>query len=121
MKYLFMFLFLSWAFNSFTQDSTSLIIGNLEIMTQDLGKLNFAEAQKACADLGDGWRLPKKDEFDVLCSNKDKIGGFTTSWYWTSSEFNREAAWIRYVENCDEMLNQKRVSFNVRPVRTNKP
>ena len=56
-----MFLLLSWAFNSFTQDSTSIIIGNLEIMTQDLGKLNFAEAQKACADLGDGWRLPKKE------------------------------------------------------------
>ena len=55
-------------------------------MTQDLGKLNFAEAQKACADLGF-----KKDEFKILCSNKDKIG-FTTSWYWTSSEFNREAA-----------------------------
>ena len=90
MKYLFVFLFLSWTFNSFTQDSTSIIIGNLEIMTQDLGKLNFAEAQKACADLGDGWRLPKKDEFNVLCSNKVQDWWFYNSWYWTSSEFNRE-------------------------------
>ena len=104
--------------NSIGQDTTSIIIGDLEVMPQDLGKMNFEEAQKACGELGDGWRLPTKKEFNVLCENKGKIGGFEISWYWSSTELNGQAAWVLYTENCDEMLNQKRNAFNVRPIRT---
>ena len=35
-------------------------VGNLEVMTEDLGEMNWEDAMKACADLGDGWRLPTK-------------------------------------------------------------
>ena len=120
MKYLFVFLILSFSIHSFGQDTTTILIDELEIMTEDLGKLNFAEATKACSDVGDGWRLPTKDEFNILCENREKIGGFVTSWYWSSTELNGQAAWIRHAENCYEMLNQKRVTFYVRLVRTKK-
>ena len=33
----------------------SIKIGELEIMTEDLGDMNWEDAKKACADLGDGW------------------------------------------------------------------
>lgn len=35
---------------------------------------------KKGADLGDGWRLPTKDELNVLYENKDKIGGFASNY-----------------------------------------
>lgn len=120
MKTFIVLLMMGFGLNSIGQDTTSITIGNLEIMTQDLGKMNFSEAQKACEELGDDWRLPTKDEFNMLCENKDKIGGFERSWYWSSTELNAQAAWIQHAESCDEMLNQKRVAFYVRPVRTNK-
>ena len=36
-------------------------IATLEVMTEDLGKMTWYEAKKACADLGGGWRLPTKE------------------------------------------------------------
>ena len=41
---------------------------------------------KACAALGGGWRLPTKDELNILYENKDKIGGFASNNYWSSTE-----------------------------------
>ena len=63
-------------------------IDNLEVMTEDLGVMNWNDAVKACADLGDGWRLPTKDELYILYKNKDKIGGFADFKYWSSTEGN---------------------------------
>ena len=41
---------------------STIQIGNLEVMTGSLGKMPWNEAKKACENLGDGWRLPTKDE-----------------------------------------------------------
>jgi hypothetical protein len=47
------------------------------------------------------WRLPMKDELDVLYSNRAAIGGFVTSgpapayWYWSSTERMRGVAWAQ--------------------------
>lgn len=68
------------------QDSKTIKIGNLEVMTEDLGEMKWMDAIKACADLGDGWRLPTKDELNILYENKDKIGGFGSYGYWSSTE-----------------------------------
>ena len=59
----------------------SIKIGELAIMTEDLGLMNWEDAKKACADLGDGWRLPTKDELNILYENKAKIGGFCGGYY----------------------------------------
>ena len=68
-------------------------IGNLEVMTEDLGWMYWDRAMKACADLGDGWRLPTKEEFNVLYENKDEIGGFANNYYWSSTEGDNLDAW----------------------------
>ena len=74
------------------ESTTSTIkIGNIEVMTEDLttedlGGMNWNEAKEACAKVGDGWRLPTKDELNILYENKDKIGGFAEYAYWSSTE-----------------------------------
>ena len=56
------------------REVSTIKIDNLEVMTEDLGEMNWDDAMKACADLGDGWRLPTKDELNILYKNKYKIG-----------------------------------------------
>jgi hypothetical protein len=61
----------------------------LEVMKKDLGEMRWSEAKKACADLGDGWRLPTIEEFEKMYKYKDEIGGFEASensHYWSSTE-----------------------------------
>ena len=66
----------------------SIKIGNLEVMTKDLGNMNWYDAVKACDDLGSGWRLPTLKELNLLYENKEMIGGFTSNWYWSSPNRN---------------------------------
>ena len=75
------------------KDLISVKIGNLEVMNKDLGAMTWDDAMKACADLGDGWRLPTKEELNILYENKDEIGGFTDYDYWSSTEHGNGAAW----------------------------
>ena len=62
-------------------------IGNLEIALNDFPKLmTREEAIFACSNLGSGWRLPNKDELNMLFKNKYKIGGFKDFFsYWSST------------------------------------
>ena len=41
------------------------------------------------------WYLPSKDELNKLYTNKTAIGGFTDSYYWSSSEKDATTAWIQ--------------------------
>ena len=62
-------------------------IGNLEIAQYDYPEVMYWEdAKKACEALGQGWRLPTKDELNSLYLSKDKIGGFAGNYYWSSTE-----------------------------------
>lgn len=73
----------------------------------NLGKLNFNEAQLACDSLQLGgfsdWRLPTKEEFELIHPklNLKKVGGgsiFQSSWYWTSSELDKQNAWTHNLQ-----------------------
>jgi hypothetical protein len=75
---------------------------------ENLGKLDFNEAIKACDTLQvDGfsdWRLPTKEEFELIHPklNLKKIGGgsiFQSSWYWTSTEVDKQNAWTHNLQN----------------------
>ena len=82
------------------QDAKKIIgkpikIGNLLVAQNDFPiMMRWSDAKSACADLGDGWRLPTKYELNILYENKDKIGGFKTYYYWSSTEnYNTFGAW----------------------------
>ena len=99
------------------QDFKTIKIGNLEVMKEDLGEMNWDDAVKACADLGDGWRLPTKDELNILYENKDKIGGFANWYYWSSKEFVFNDAWGQYFGNGSQSPGIKTETVYVRAIR----
>jgi len=72
-------------------------IGKLEVAQRDFpSQLKWDEAFKACTKLGPGWRLPNKDELNLLFLNKGKIGGFSGPYYWTVSESSDGRAWLQF-------------------------
>ena len=80
------------------QTSTEIIdnpirIDQLEVAQFDFPqKMNWHNAKKACAELGKGWSLPTKMELSLLYQNQVKIRGFSTSYYWSSTETGIESA-----------------------------
>lgn len=74
---------------------------NTQIIVDSLGSGVYAA--KICQDLVldgyDDWYLPSNDELSKLYLNKDKVGGFTGDFYWSSTEFNEwygngSRAWV---------------------------
>ncbi len=65
----------------------------------------FSEAKKYAAGLAahgyHDWRIPKKDELNVLFNNRAAIGGFKnagsdhTGWYWSSLQANYGNPWAQ--------------------------
>ena len=84
---------------------TPIKIDNLEVAQYDFPKrMIWDDAKFACAKLGEGWRLPTKDELNLLYQNKDKIGGFANGYYWSSTERSDYDAWLQYFDGgrqCD--------------------
>ena len=73
--------------------ANTTIIGNLEVMNEDLGEMNWDDATKAAKDLKNGWRLPTKEELEkVLYPKKNKIPNME-NFYWSSTEYNTLVAW----------------------------
>lgn len=81
------------------QTSTEILgnpirIGKLEVAQYDFPqKMNWSDARKACAKLGKGWSLPTIMELALLYQNQVEIGGFSNSYYWSSTETGVENAW----------------------------
>ncbi len=63
-------------------------VGGLEIHDTLETKMTWDEATEACMNLGDGWRLPTKEEVkNVIIPNRLKIKSFAKQDenYWTST------------------------------------
>jgi hypothetical protein len=70
---------------TYSQESVKLKEIGLEVMKEDLGKMNWEDAKKACDDLGDGWRLPTIDELNQMFSKYENLlGGFKSKILWSS-------------------------------------
>ena len=81
-------------------------------------EMNWKDAKAACAKLGKGWRLPTKDELNVLYIYKDKIGGFASYGYWSSAEYSSYSAWKQSFSSGIQNSEYKFSEYNVRAVRT---
>ena len=94
-------------------------IGSLEVAQNDFsGDLKWYDAVKACADLGYGWRLPTKDELNLLYKNKDKIGDVGFIGHWSSTEYDNVYAWGQNIVNGFQFTDAKDNYYYIRAVRT---
>ena len=92
---------------------------SFEVYPNDLGEMTWDEAMKACADLGDGWRLPNRLELILMHNNQDELGGFANNSYWSSTEFDTTNAWDQNFYDGLQFNNNKfNYFFYVRAVRT---
>ena len=90
-----------------------------EVAQHDFPKyMNWKDAKAACAKLGKGWRLPTKNELNVMYKNKRKIGGYANGYYWSSTEFNGDYAWWQGFDDGLQSYDYKDGGYDVRAVRT---
>jgi hypothetical protein len=85
-------------------------LNGLEIAQFDfLDPMTYDEAVRACSKLGEGWRLPTKEEIEEIYENKDMLGGFVSPiyvsdnaefsidnnvYYWSSSSYGSDYVWV---------------------------
>jgi len=84
--------------------------------------MSWNDAMAACQNLGNGWRLPNKDELAAMYNQlhtKGKGNFRTDNFYWSSSERNPERAWAFYFEDgrADPISLNKYSALRVRAVR----
>lgn len=96
-------------------------IGIMPIESEE--RLNFDEAQQFCQS--NGGRCPTIDELTGIYLNKDKINAALSaanlpelkeSWYWSSTKYNNNFAWILYMGNGYRYGSSKYNNGYVRPV-----
>lgn len=95
------------------------IIENLEIAEEDFPEMmNWENAKKTSEELGGGWRLPTTDELNEMYKNREEIGGFAYSSYWSSTEYDYEDAWAQFFDETGFPYNiSKTQEYSVRAVR----
>jgi hypothetical protein len=104
----------------------SVIIGDLEIMNEDLDKpLTWEGGQSSIKALGDGWRLPSLQELRFMHENKERIGGFCNDeyedTYWSSQKFDSEHAYgLNFITGQVEDKLYINMKFSIRAVRNSK-
>ena len=74
---------------------------------------NHSTAGKLYTD----WRLPTKNELNLLYSERVAVGGFSTRSYWSSTEFVYSGAWYQYFNNGGKFYSNKSDRSYVRAVR----
>jgi hypothetical protein len=89
----------TWGCSGTTIGGTSTTIGAGQSNTTAIvnGCSTAGIAARICNDLSlngyDDWFLPSKDALNQMYVNRVLIGGFTSNWYWSSSEYNSTSAW----------------------------
>lgn len=111
-----------------SQDAKAIIgkpikIGKLLVAQYDFTRaMNWWDANNACTKLGKGWRLPNKDELNLMYKNKEKIGNFANDWYWSftwigKNEIGYEEAVIKHFKNGQISSNDVEYEYNRIAVR----
>jgi hypothetical protein len=84
-------------------------------------ELNYNDAQKACTNLGENWRLPNLDELDMIFKASKEGDNFANTYYWTATEYNKFNAWALLLKNYGNFNKEfygKSNKLNVRAVKT---
>jgi len=90
---------------------------DFEVYPEDLGQHNWEDAKKICAVMGDGWRLPTREELHLIWLNRKSIGSFAAAYYWSSSENLSGNAWSQGFAFGSHSTSYKYSAYYVRAVR----
>jgi hypothetical protein len=94
-------------------------LGQFEVGDKDLGAMNWLDARKACMEIGKGWRLPTREELNLIYFNKNKMGVFVKDNYWTDEEgYSFDVAWCQNFDTGDQNSFPKINKNQTRPVRS---
>jgi hypothetical protein len=80
-------------------------------------KMNWNDAKKSCEALGDGWRLPTKEEYTFLIKKIVKIEGISKYDHWSSTEINSEFVYTQRFNFNLQDATLKTAKYYVRAVR----
>ena len=98
---------------------TTYKLDSIEIAQYDLPtEVTWYNAKRECKELGKGWRLPTKEELDKIYNNKDLIGNFVNTNYWSSTEYNSNYAWMQVFTHKLIAVTLKEGHINARAVKT---
>jgi hypothetical protein len=94
------------------------------VATQMADNQTGSFAAKICADYSvtvDGvtygdWYLPSKYELNLLFLQKDAVGGFASAYYWSSTEFNDNTAFIQFFNGGYQIHSSKITTYSVRAI-----
>jgi hypothetical protein len=117
---------IQWYNGSYTTTgATGVALGtgrtNTNTIISSQGSGTYAAALCSSIDLGGyyGWYLPSKDELLKLYLNRNAIGGFSTNYYWSSSESSNMFAFAKsFGPDGEELTTGKNLSYSVRAVRS---
>jgi hypothetical protein len=107
-------------------DGTQLGIGtgkrNTELIVARMNQLGQTgtAAQRSVALNINGftdWFLPSRDELNLMYQNRNMIGGFSNSWYWSSSQDGTDSAWFQHFFSGNQVNYSKANANRVRGVR----
>ncbi len=94
--------------------------GKLRVANQDFStEMTWLDAQSACEDLGEGWRLPTIDELQAIHEqlHEEGEGNFKDEIYWSSTEDDDQYAKNFWFSSGDPDYELKSVPNYVRAVR----
>jgi hypothetical protein len=66
-------------------------------------KMDWDDAIIACKDLGEGWRLPTKQEILMIYQNRIEISYYPDEYYWSANTHGIEPDWVYYQYFQDEI------------------
>jgi len=90
----------------------------IEVADRDeSGKYGWHQAVDHLATKGDGWRLPTNEELDLMYKRRAAISGFSSAWYWSSSDHHAGTAWCQNFNDGSQDSYYKSNALKVRAVR----
>ena len=97
------------------------------VAMQNQGAANWSDAEAMVNDASkhdsngakfNDWRLPTKDELNLIFLQKESIGGFNLGMsYWSSTEYDNYDAWVQNFSYGNLFFHNKDSTHFVRAVR----